>query len=235
MADAITYALEDKVAVVTLDDGKVNAMALPFFEGLGAAFDRAEKDGARAVVIAGRPGFFSAGLNLKLLPTLPPDELRKSMLAFPRLMLRAYTLPMPTVAAVTGHAVAGGALLAYLCDLRFVADGPFRLQMNETAIGIPLPTWILTVVQGAITPRWQTEALLHARAYSPAEAKERGLVTDVVPAETVVEAARLAAAPLTALDPRAYALSKHRLRAMAVEWAEERVEQELVALPSGTR
>ena len=155
------------------------------------------------------------------------------MLAFPRLMLRAYTLPMPTVAAVTGHAVAGGALLAYLCDLRFVADGPFRIHMNETAIGIPLPTWILTVVQGAITPRWQTEALLHARAYSPAEAKERGLVTDVVPAENVVEAARAAAAPLTMLDTRAYALSKQRLRAMAVQWAEDRVEGEVVALPSG--
>jgi len=232
MADTISYDLRENVAQITLDDGKVNAMALPFFEGLGAAFDRAEKDGARAVVIAGRPGFFSAGLNLKLLPTLAPDELRKSMLAFPSLMLRAYTLPIPTVAAVTGHAVAGGALLAYLCDLRFVADGPFRLQMNETAIGIPLPTWILTVVQGAIPPRWQTEALLHARAYSPVEAKERGLVTEVVAAENVVEAARAAAAALTTLDTRAYALSKQRLRAMAVRWAEERVESELVTLPS---
>src|SRR6185369_14200937 len=115
---------------------------------------------------------------------------------------------------------------------RFVADGAFRLQMNETAIGIPLPTWILTVVQGAIPPRWQTEALLHARAYSPAEAKERGLITDVAPAEGVVEAARAAAAPLTALDTRAYALSKQRLRAMTVQWAEERVERELVALPN---
>ena len=112
MADTISYDLRDSIAQITLDDGKVNAMALPFFEGLGAAFDRAEKDGARALVIAGRPGFFSAGLNLKLLPTLPPDELRKSMLTFPRIMLRAYTLPIPTVAAVTGHAVAGGALLA---------------------------------------------------------------------------------------------------------------------------
>ena len=235
MADTITYDLRDNVAQITLDDGKVNAMALPFFEGLGAAFDRAEKDGARAVVIAGRPGFFSAGLNLKLLPTLPPDELKKSMLAFPRIMLRAYTLPIPTVAAMTGHAVAGGALLAYLCDLRLVADGPFRLQMNETQIGIPLPTWILTVVQGAITPRWQTEALLHARAYSPAEAKERGMVTDVVPAEQVIEAAQAAAAGLATLDTRAYALSKQRLRAMAVRWAEERVESELVALPSPAR
>ena len=232
MADTITYDLRDGIAQITLDDGKVNAMALPFFEGLGAAFDRAEKDGARALVIAGRPGFFSAGLNLKLLPTLAQDELKKSMLAFPRIMLRAYTLPIPTVAAVTGHAVAGGALLAYLCDLRFVADGPFRLQMNETQIGIPLPTWILTVVQGDIAPRWQTEALLHARAYSPAEAKERGMITDVVPAEKVVETARAAAAQLTALDTRAYALSKQRLRAMIVRWAEERVEQELVALPS---
>jgi enoyl-CoA hydratase len=232
MADPVTYDFRDGIAALTLDDGKVNAMALPFFRGLDAAFDRAEREGARALVIAGRPGFFSAGLDLKLLPTLAPDELRESMLAFGRVMLRAYTLPMPTVAAVTGHAVAGGALLAYLCDLRFLADGPFRLHMNETAIGIALPTWILTVVQPAIPPRWQTEALLHARAYSPAEAKERGLVTDVVPAERVFEVARAAAGPLAALDTRAYAASKRRLRAAPVAWAEARLEAELVALPS---
>lgn len=231
MADTIGYALRDGVAEITCDDGKVNAMALPFFEGLGAAFDRAERDGARAAVIAGRPGYFSAGLNLKLLPTLPADELRRSTIAFGRIMLRAYTLPLPTVAAITGHAVAGGALLALLCDVRIAADGPFRIHMNETAIGIALPTWILTVVQPAIAPQWQTEALLHARAYSPAEARERGLVNDVVPPERVVDAARAAAAALAALDTQAYAESKRRLRAMAVRCAEERLEAELVALP----
>ena len=75
MADTIVYTVDGNVARITLDDGKVNAMSLPFFEALGAALDRAEREKPGAVVITGRPGYFSAGLDLKLMPTLAPDRL----------------------------------------------------------------------------------------------------------------------------------------------------------------
>src|SRR6185503_13726107 len=127
--------------------GKVNAMAMPFFEGLNAALDRAEREKPGAVVVAGRPGYFSAGLNLKVLPTLAPDDFRRTMLTFGRTMLRVFTFPIPTVAAVTGHAIAGGAMLAFACDLRHVADGQFRIHLNEVAIGLTLPTWAIMLAQ----------------------------------------------------------------------------------------
>ena len=201
MADTIRYQVSDNVAQITLDDGKVNAMALAFFEGLNAALDRAERERPGAVVIAGRAGVFSAGLNLKVLPTLPPDELRRTMVAFGRSMLRVFTFPIPTVAAVTGHAIAGGAMLAFACDLRFMAEGPFRLHLNEVAIGLALPTWAIVLAQAAIPPRRHTEAILHARAFSPEEAFERHIVHGVArPAERVVEEARAAAAPLAPSD-----------------------------------
>ena len=233
MADTIRYEVSDKVAQITLDDGKVNAMALPFFEGLNAALDRAERERLGAVVIAGRPGVFSAGLDLKLLPTLPPAELARTLRAFGRTMLRVFTFPIPTVAAMSGHAIAGGAMLAFACDLRLMAEGPFRLHLNEVAIGLAFPSWALALAQAAIPPRWHTEAILHARAYAPDEALERHMVHEVVrPAERVVEEARAAAAPLAALDQAAYAVSKARHRAMAVEWATARLETEIGALPS---
>ena len=233
MADTIRYGVSDDVAQITLDDGKVNAMALAFFEGLNTALDRAERERPGALVIAGRAGVFSAGLNLKVLPTLPPDELRRTMVAFGRSMLRVFTFPIPTVAAVTGHAIAGGAMLAFACDLRFMAEGPFRLQLNEVAIGLALPTWAIALAQAAVPPRRHTEAILHARAYSPEEALERHIVHEVVrPAERVVAEARAAAAPLAALDQTAYATSKARHRAMAVKWAAEQLETEIGALPS---
>ncbi len=233
MADTIRYGVSDDVAQITLDDGKVNAMALAFFEGLNTALDRAERERPGALVIAGRAGVFSAGLNLKVLPTLPPDELRRTMVAFGRSMLRVFTFPIPTVAAVTGHAIAGGAMLAFACDLRFMAEGPFRLQLNEIAIGLALPTWAIVLAQAAVPPRRHTEAILHARAYSPEEALERHIVHEVVrPAERVVAEARAAAAPLAALDQTAYAISKARHRAMAVKWAAEQLETEIGALPS---
>lgn len=231
MSDAVAYAQRDGSAEVVLDDGKVNAMSPAFFAGLNAALDRAEGDGSGAVVIVGRPGYLSAGLNIKLLPTLPPDELHRTLVDFGHTLLRVWSFPLPTVAAVTGHAVAGGALLAFACDRRFVADGPFRIQMNETAIGLTLPRWALAICESVMPVRCHNEALLHAKAYAPAEALAHGMVDDVVPADGVVARAREAAAALTGLDRTAYAVSKHRLRARAVAWAEEHLEADMLGLP----
>ena len=107
---------------------------------------------------------------LKVVPTLAADALGETLRVFGQTMLRIFTFPIPTVAAVSGHAVAGGAMLTLACDLRWMAEGPFRLHLNEVAIGLPLPTWALVLAQAAIPPRFQTEALLHARAYSPDDA-----------------------------------------------------------------
>ncbi len=232
MSESIRCEFHDRVARITLDDGKVNAMALPFFEGLNAALDQVERERPGAAVIAGRPGVFSAGLNLKVLPALPPDEFKRTMLAFGRTMLRVFTFPVPTVAAISGHAIAGGAMLAFGCDLRVMAEGPFRLHLNEVAIGLALPTWAIMLAQSAVPPRFHIEAILHARAYAPAEALERHLVHAVASPERVVEEAHAAAAPLVTLDHTAYAISKARHRAMAVEWALARLESEIGALPA---
>jgi enoyl-CoA hydratase/carnithine racemase len=235
MTDAIRYAADGPIARITLDDGKVNAMSLPFFEALNAALDAAERDGAKTVILTGRSGMFSAGLNLKVLPTLGPDELRTTLRTFGRTMLRVFTFPIPIVAALGGHAIAGGAMLAYACDVRLMADGAFRLHLNESAIGLPLPTWAILIAQSAVPVRWQAEAILHARAYAPAEALERGLVERVVAPDRLLDEAAALAAPLAALDTGAYAESKRRLRAPATRWADERLEEELGAKFSGSR
>ncbi len=228
----ITYETRDKVAVITMDDGKVNAMAQPFFDGLNASLDRAERERPGAVVITGRAGAFSAGLNLKVLPTLPPDEMKTTLTTFGRTLLRVFTFPIPTVAAVSGHAIAGGAFLMMACDLRYVADGAWKTHANEVAIGLVLPTWAITIAESAIPPRYHTEALLHARPYLPDEALERGIIHGVArPAERLLDVALEAAAPLAALDQPSYAVSKTRQRAVRVQHASQLVEQEMVGLP----
>src|SRR4030095_13470825 len=134
MREAVAYSAREGIAEIVLDDGKVNAMSAPFFDGLNAALDRAEGGDCSAVVVVGRPGYFSAGLNVKVLPTLQPDEITRTLVPSGRTLRRGGPFPRPTVAAVTGHGVAGGALLAFACDRRFVADGAFRIQVNETAV-----------------------------------------------------------------------------------------------------
>ena len=149
------------------------------------------------------------------------------LLSFGRTMLRVFTFPIPTVAALSGHAIAGGAMLAFACDLRYAADGAFRLHLNEVAIGLTLPTWAMIVAQSAVPHRWHTEAILHARPYLPADALERSLVTAVVPPDRLLDEASAAAARLCALHQAAYAGSKARLRAMVVEWALAQLEREV--------
>jgi len=88
--EKVTYGIEDGIAQITMDDGKANAMNWGFFEEMGKSMDQAESDGAKALVIKGRPGFFSGGLDLKLLPTLSASELGDFLITFARTMLRVF-------------------------------------------------------------------------------------------------------------------------------------------------
>jgi enoyl-CoA hydratase len=213
MSERVRVEIEGGVARITLDDGKANAMSPAWFGELEAALDRAERE-AGAVLVRGRPGFFSAGLDLKLLPTLAPDALRELARGFASTLLRVHVLPVPTAAVLTGHAIAGGAVLALACDLRFAADGAFRFQMNEVAIGIAMPDWMTAIAESVVAGRTLTELLLHARAFAPREALARGLLDGVAaPGEDPEAAARAALAPLAALNRAAFAETKQRLRA----------------------
>jgi enoyl-CoA hydratase len=212
----IACTLTDGIARIAFDDGKANAMSLPFFDALGAALDRAEAEGAGGVLLRGRAGFFSGGLDLRILGSLAPDGLRELSSRFASTLLRVFTLPVPTAAALTGHAVAGGAALAFACDLRCAAEGAYRLQLNEVAIGIPVPRWMALIAESALPAERRIEALLHARAWSPAEALAEGLVHALAASPEQAEARALERLrPLALLNRSAYAETKRRLRAEA--------------------
>ena len=161
---------ESKVAEIAFDDGKANVMSTAWFQELNGLLDRAEKDAAVAVLFRGRSGMFSGGLDMKWLPTLSPEEGRELVDTFSSTMLRVFGLPIPTVAAVTGHAVAGGCVLSSACDQRFCLEGPYRIQMNEVLVGMAMPTWAAVICQGAWPAPAANDLLLLGRAFSPAEA-----------------------------------------------------------------
>jgi len=225
------YTQHERVAEIRLDDGKVNAMGPAFFDELNALLDRAERERPGALVLAGREGFFSPGLNVKLLPTLPPDEVTRTLQSFGNTLLRLWAFPMPTVAAMTGHAVAGGLFLAFACDRRIMARGAFRLHANEHQIGLPLPTWAQAITESVVVGATFLELMLHARPFTPDEALARRMVDEVVDAGTVIARAREVAAPLAALSQPAYAISKARLRQRGLEWAKPLVAKEMTGIP----
>ena len=143
-------------------------------------------------------------------------------------MLRVFSFPVPTIAAITGHAIAGGAMLAFACDRRFALDGPYRIQMNETLVGLPLPSWMFLIARSAIPSRWRNEALLHARAYNPNEALERGILDAVAQgADSLAAQVKGTTAEMFSLNLPAYAASKKNLRQEEIEHVLDLLKKEL--------
>lgn len=224
----IYYQSEDEIATIRMDDGKANAMDFAFFEEMNQALDRLDRDGTKTLILAGRPGCFSAGLDIKLMPTLAPGGVNALAETFARTLLRVFSLPVPTTAVCSGHAVAGGAMLFMACDLRFAVDGPYRIQMNEMVTGIPFPSWMLLIGRFAVPSQDFVEAFLHARSYSPSETVGRGLSHGLIKeGEDWMAAPRARAVHLKSLNAHAYRTSKQRLYAKEVERVLEMLKDEL--------
>jgi len=223
------YTIEDKIALITLDDGKMNVMNWEFLQELNDCLDRTLADRASVLIFTGRQGIFSAGLDLKLLPTLSTiEEQLTFQKTFASTMLRVYMLPVPTIAAYTGHSIAGGAILSYACDRFILGDGPYKIQINEVANKMILTSWISLICRSSIPHQFWKEAMLHARAYSPREAFERGLVDDLVDGENkVMETAKELARDLFRLHGPAYAFTKKLMRQEEADKAFNALEKEL--------
>lgn len=204
--DSLAYRLIDGVAIVTLDDGKANAITGPLIEELHRALTRAEEE-ARAVVIVGREGRFSAGFDLATM-TASVESMRTLVVDGARLLMRLYGLRLPTVAACTGHALAAGALLLLSSDQRVGADGPFKIGLNEVGIGMALPAFAVELARERLAVAEVGRATLQAQIYDPAGAVTAGYLDRIVPAEQVLDEALRDAHRLAELRTGAYARTK---------------------------
>ena len=223
----LQYRCQDAVAEIHLDDGKANAMSNDWFASLNQALDRAEKEEASAVIIRGRARMFSAGLDLKWLPTLDREGIGDMLQKFSSTMLRVWNFPIPTIAAVTGHAVAGGCVLASACDKRFGLRGDFRIQMNEVLVRMAIPSWAAVICASSWSQPELDDLLLFGRPFSPDDAHALGFLHGVADTEDgVLELAGEAARACALLDRRSFAVSKQRLRGPETERARALVPTE---------
>lgn len=179
----VTYELIGDVAVVTIDDGKANALSHEVLELLEGAADRAEGE-AGAVVIVGREGRFSAGFDLSVM-TAGPEQARGLLGRGALLGLRLFEFPIPVVLGVTGHALAMGGILLCCADVRVAADGPFKLGLNEVRIGMPVPRFAVELCRSRLTPPAFTQAMHLATSYDPEGARDAGFVDEVIDPELV--------------------------------------------------
>jgi Delta3-Delta2-enoyl-CoA isomerase len=212
----------DGLAEIRLACGKANALNPRSLDALAAAFEAVRGSGAAGVVLTGYEGFFSAGLDLVLLYGLDPAAMDAFMQTFDRVMLEVFAFPRPVVAALNGHAVAGGCILALACDARVALEGPIKIGLNEVRLGVPFPASALEIARHGLPARSLEEVLYGGELYAPADARSRGLV-DRVTGDPLAEARGLCAR--LAGQPRgAFAAIKAALKAPALARARDTLD-----------
>ncbi|HEU4610907.1 MAG TPA: crotonase/enoyl-CoA hydratase family protein [Kofleriaceae bacterium] len=233
MADLASYTLDNKVAVIQMDDGKANALSRPMIDALLAALARAEQE-ASAVVLAGRPEKFCAGFDLRVMMS-GPEAAKDLLRAGSDLLMKLYGATVPLVIACTGHALAGGALVVLTGDYRIGAQGPFKIGLNEVSLGMPVPVLAMELARDRLSKRALVQATLLGQIYDAEGALRVGYRDEVVTPDQVLERAKAEAARLGALSRPAFRATKTRLRGKTIEYITATMDSDMkdLMIPTG--
>jgi len=207
----------DGVAVLSMTHGKANALDIEFCDALAAGFDDLRRSDAKAIVLTGKGKIFSAGVDLKRLSSGGAEYIRRFLPALHRLYEAAFFHPKPVVAAVNGHAIAGGCVLACCADRRLMARDAGRIGVTEILVGVPFPALAFEVVRFAVPPRYLPEFTLSGATYATDEALRRGWVDEVTEPGKLIDDAIAVAQQLSGLSPAAFAQTKSQVRQPVTE------------------
>lgn len=206
------------VATLTLSRGKVNALNEEMVDHLLEMFRQLGADPeTRAVVLTGQGSFFSFGLDVPELYDYSPQDFTRFLTRFTDLYLRMFEFPKPLIAAINGHAVAGGFMLAIPCDYRVMATGRAKISLNEITFGSSVFAGSIEILKGVTGHRNAEVFALGGRMYSAEEAMALGLIDEVCEPEAVLPAALEKATEMAAHDAVAFAAIKKPLRGPVVE------------------
>ena len=228
MGTLVSYRRESSIATITMDDGKVNALSAELLAELNAALDRAAAD-QTVVVLAGRPGVFSAGFELAVLKAGGRPAALLVRAGF-ELAARVLAFPAPVLIACTGHAVAMGAFLLMSGDYRIGVDGPYKFSVNEGAIGLTVPQAAIEICRQRLTPAHFSRAVILADVFSPQDALAAGFVDRLVPEGELQDLAGSTAARLATLDLNAHGVTKLRAREPALTAIRAAIDSDYAAL-----
>ena len=207
----------DGIAVLTMQHGKVNALDVEFCNAMADQFIVLRKSNAKAVVLAGQAKIFSAGVDLKRLSAGGAGYVRQFLPTLHRLYEAVFFHPKPVVAAVNGHAIAGGCVLACCADRRIMARDAGRIGVNEILVGVPFPALAFEIVRSAVPSRYLPEFTLSGATYASDEALRLGWVDEIAEPEDLTEDAMTVARELSLLSPAAFAQTKMQIRQPVAE------------------
>jgi enoyl-CoA hydratase len=209
-----------EVTLLRLAHGKASALDLELLNALEEALEREAASSAKAIVITGTGSIFSAGVDLYRVLDGKRAYLEKFLPALDSALERLFDFPKPAVAAINGHAIAGGAIIAWACDHRILVRGRVSFGIPELKVGVAFPPLPLEIVRSAVAPNVAAEAIFGGRNWNPDECLARGAVDELCDPEQLLERAFAVARELSAIPARSFALTKRFLRLPALDTLE---------------
>ena len=227
-SENVRYEQRGPVALLTMDDGKANALSHDMVDALNEALTRAEAE-AQAVLLAGRPGRLCAGFDLSVM-TEGRQRALDLVTKGGNLLMRMFGYPRPLVLACTGHAMAAGALLLLASDLRIGARGDFKIALNEVSIGMSLPVFGVELARARLSKRHFTRAVLQSHVFDPEAACDAGYLDETETPEKLLETALERATALSALQNPAFSATKDRERGAIIAAVRETLEEDIAQM-----
>ncbi|MCU1728607.1 crotonase/enoyl-CoA hydratase family protein [Pseudomonas sp. 7P_10.2_Bac1] len=222
MSDLIAYHLEDGIATLTLNNGKVNAISPDVIAAFNAALDQAEQDRA-VVIITGQPGILSGGYDLKVM-TAGPEQAIELVKQGSTLARRLLAHPFPVVIACPGHAVAKGAFLLLSVDYRIGVEGPFSIGLNEVQIGMTMHHAGIELARDRLRKSAFHRSVINGEMFNPNTAVDAGFLDVVVKPEELNATALEAARQLKKINMKAHKNTKLKVRKELLETLDKAIE-----------
>ena len=207
----VALSEDDGVTRLTIDRPPANAMSVGLLGEIVSTLEQLATDPPRAVVLAGREGFFSAGVDLKAVPEYGATEQRQMVEGINGMVIAAYGLRCPLIGAITGHAIAGGMVLALCCDVR-IASQVGRYGLTEVKVGVPFPQAAIMLTSAELAPHAARRMALGSALTDAADCLALGVFDEVVGPDAVISRATHVARELAALPGDVYWRTKHELR-----------------------
>lgn len=208
MSDKLaTLKKEENISVITLDDGKANVFSTKMSTDINECLDEVSKEDG-CIVLTGREGMFSAGFDLKTLQGGDMDQIQEMTTTGFKLLSRIFSFPRPVIAACSGHGIALGTFLLCCCDYRIGIKGDFMLGANEMRTNMVIPPPILELIKFRVAQSHKYRAVLGAEMYTFENAKEAGLIDEVVDSNILMETAFNKAKDLATMGHPSYSMTK---------------------------
>ncbi|MDO6743469.1 crotonase/enoyl-CoA hydratase family protein [Tenacibaculum soleae] len=226
MNKLVQYTSKDNYAIITLFNGKVNAISHEVIDTLNSLLDKAEQE-KKTVILTGQSGMFSAGYDLKSM-TASPESALELVTKGSKLSHRMLSFPLPIITACSGHAIAKGAFLLLSADYRLGTEGDFKIGLNEVMIGMTMHNAGIEIAKARLAPVYFERSVNNSEIYNPKDAITAGFLDKIVPENHLLPTAIKIAEMFSSLNLKAHAATKLKVRKNYLDSLKEAIQQDLI-------